>query len=221
MSGTPHANPIRVFLLDDHEIVRRGVAAILEAEDDLCVVGQAATAASAVHAIARGDVDVAVLDISLADGSGIDVCRALRQVAPSTRSVMLTSVVDERALIAAKDAGAAAFVVKSVDISELLHTIRRVGAGQSLLDAVDVRLAERSMGARGEAAVLGLTPQERAIFELLGRGYTNRQIAEEMLLAEKTVKNYVSNVLSRLGMARRAEAAALAARLDERARVWV
>lgn len=211
----------RVFLLDDHEIVRRGVAAILEAEDDLTVVGQAATAAAAVAAIARLDVDVAVLDISLADGSGIDVCRNLRQVAPATRSVMLTSVVDERALIAAKDAGAAAFVVKSVDISELLHTIRRVGDGHSLLDAVDVRLAERSMGARGEGAVLGLTPQERAIFELLGRGYTNRQIAEEMLLAEKTVKNYVSNVLSRLGMARRAEAAALAARLDERARVWV
>ena len=215
------ASPIRVFLLDDHEIVRRGVASILAAEADLVVVGQAATAAAAVHAVPRLDVDVAVLDISLSDGSGIDVCRTLRQVAPSARAVMLTSVVDERALIAAKDAGAAAFVVKSVDISALLHTIRRVGAGHSMLDAVDVRLAERSMGARGEAAVLGLTPQERAIFELLGLGYTNRQIAQEMLLAEKTVKNYVSNVLSRLGMARRAEAAALAARLDERARVWV
>jgi DNA-binding NarL/FixJ family response regulator len=220
MTG-PYPNPLRVFLLDDHEIVRRGVASILETEDDLTVVGQAATVVAALHSIPRLDVDVAVLDISLADGSGIDVCRALRQLAPSTRSVMLTSVVDERALIAAKDAGAAAFVVKSVDISELLHTVRRVGEGHSLLDAVDVRLAERSMGARGEAAVLGLTPQERAIFELLGRGYTNRQIAQEMLLAEKTVKNYVSNVLSRLGMARRAEAAALAARLDERARVWV
>ncbi len=133
---------------------------------------------------------------------------------------MLTSVLDERALIAANDAGAAAFVVKSVDTSELVRTVRRVGGGHALLDSVDVRLAERSMDARGEASVLSLTPQERVIFELLGRGYTNRQIAEEMLLAEKTVKNYVSNVLSRLGMARRAEAAALAARLDERARAW-
>lgn len=219
MTGAP-TKPIGVFLLDDHEIVRRGVASILEATDDLTVVGQAATAAAALRVIPRLDVDVAVLDISLADGSGIDVCRTLHRVAPSVRSVMLTSVLDERALIAANDAGAAAFVVKSVDPSQLLHTIRRVGAGYALLDSVDVRLAERSMHARGEAAVLGLTPQERAIFELLGRGFTNRQIAQEMLLAEKTVKNYVSNVLSRLGMARRAEAAALAARLDERARVW-
>src|SRR6056297_1903623 len=178
------ANPIRVFLLDDHEIVRRGVASILEAEHDLTVVGQAATAAAALRAIPHLDVDVAVLDISLADGSGIDVCRTLRRVASSVRSVMLTSVLDERALIAANDAGAAAFVVKSVDPSQLLHTVRRVGAGHALLDSVDVRLAERSMDARGEAAVLGLTPQEQAIFELLGRGFTNRQIAEEMLLAE-------------------------------------
>ena len=193
---------------------------LVEAEDDLTVVGQASTAGAATRSVPRLEVDVAVLDISLSDGSGIEVCRRLREVAPLVRSVMLTSVIDERALIAAKDAGAAAFVVKSIDTSELLHTIRRVGAGHCLLDSVDVRLAERSMDARGEAAVLDLTPQERTIFELLGRGYTNRQIAEDMVLAEKTVKNYVSNVLSRLGMARRAEAAALAARLDERSRVW-
>ncbi len=209
---------IRVFLLDDHEVVRRGIAAALEAEDDLTVVAEAGTAEEALAVVAECQPDVAVLDVRLGEGSGIDVCRQLRDDHPDVQTLILTSFDNDRALVDAGLAGASAFVLKQIRSAELVDTIRGVAAGRRYLDDAEVRLAVRRLRDSDEGRLDDLTPQELRIFELIGEGFTNRQIAQEMYLAEKTVKNYVSNLLAKLGMARRTEAAALAAKLDERQR---
>lgn len=209
-------DPIRVFLLDDHEVVRAGVAAVLDAEIDLEVVGQAESAAEALDAVASCLPDVAVLDVRLGDGSGIDVCADIRAHHPDVACLMLTSFDNDQALVDAWVAGAAGFVVKQIRGNALVESIRRVARGDVLLDDATARLAARRLDESGLGDLARLTPQERRIFELIGAGCTNRQIADELFLAEKTVKNYVSNMLAKLGMSRRTEAAALAARIDER-----
>jgi two-component system response regulator DevR len=207
---------IRVFLLDDHEVVRRGIAATLEAEADLTVVGEAASAAEALEAVRACDPDVAVLDVRLGDGSGIDVCRQITSEIEGVSALILTSFDSDRALVDAGLAGASGFVLKEIRGTQLIEAIRQVAAGRRLLDDAEVRLALRRLRESEEGRLYDLTPQERRIFDLIGEGRTNRQIAREMYLAEKTVKNYVSNLLAKLGMSRRTEAAALAARLEER-----
>lgn len=210
--------PIRVFLLDDHEIVRRGLRELLEAEDDLEVVGEAGTAEEAVGRIPATSPDVAVLDVRLPDGSGVEVCRDVRSARPELACIMLTSYADDEALFEAIMAGAAGYVLKQVKGAELVDAIRRVAAGQSLLDpAVTARVLDRlRRGSEEDERLRGLTEQEHKILALLADGMTNRQIAAEMFLAEKTVKNYVSNLLGKMGMSRRTEAAVYAARLAER-----
>ena len=211
---------IRVFLLDDHEVVRRGIAAALEAEEDLVVVGEASTADEAVAGIREHLPDVAVLDVRLGeDGhNGIDVCRQITTEFPDVHVLILTSFDSDRAIVDAGLAGAAGFILKQIRSNELVEAIRGVAAGRRYLDDAEVRLASRRLRDSEEGRLDDLTAQERRIFDLIGEGYTNRQIAQEMYLAEKTVKNYVSNLLAKLGMARRTEAAALAARLVERHR---
>jgi two-component system, NarL family, response regulator DevR len=207
-----------VFLLDDHEVVRTGLRALLEACDDIEVVGEAATVAEALERIPGARPDVAILDVRLPDGSGVEVCREVRSTSPEIACVMLTSYADDEALIASIMAGAAGYVLKQVGSLDLLETIRRAGAGQSLLDpALTERVLERLReGPQVDPRLATLTPQERRILDLIAEGYTNRQIAETMFLAEKTVKNYVSNLLAKLGMERRTQAATFAARLNER-----
>ncbi len=210
------ARVIRVFLLDDHEVVRAGVRAGLESQPDIEVVGESGDVATALAEITRCQPDVAILDVRLGDGSGIDVCRDITTTHPEIRTLMLTSFESDRALIDAGLAGAAGFVLKQIRSNELIDAIRLVADGRQLVEQAAVRLAMRRM-TQGEAGrLLDLTRQERRIFDYIGEGKTNRQIATEMFLAEKTIKNYVSNLLAKLGMARRTEAAALAARLDER-----
>lgn len=211
-------DPIRVFLLDDHEVVRRGIAATLDAEPDLTVVGEASNASDALAMVRRCKPDVAVLDVRLGDGSGIDVCRQITSEFENVRPLILTSFDSDRALVDAGLAGAAGFVLKEIRGRQLTEAIRHVASGRRLLDDAQVRLALRRLRESEEGRLYDLTPQERRIFDLIGEGWTNRQIAREMYLAEKTVKNYVSNLLAKLGMSRRTEAAALAARLDERHR---
>jgi two-component system, NarL family, response regulator DevR len=208
----------RVFLLDDHEIVRRGLRELLEAEDDLEVVGEASTAEEALARIPAVRPDVAVLDVRLPDGNGVEVCRDIRSEHPDVHCLMLTSYADDEALFDAIMAGAAGYVLKQVRGAELVDGIRRVAAGQSLLDpSVTSRVLERLRHAPEEdERFAGLTEQEGRILALLAEGMTNRQIAGEMFLAEKTVKNYVSNLLAKMGMQRRTEAAVYAARLAER-----
>ena len=207
-----------MFLLDDHEIVRRGLRELLEAEDDIEVVGEAGTAEEAVGRIPATSPDVAVLDVRLPDGSGVEVCRDVRSVRPELACIMLTSYADDEALFEAIMAGAAGYVLKQVKGAELVDAIRRVAAGQSLLDpGVTARVLDRlRQGTEEDERLRGLTEQEHKILALLADGMTNRQIAEEMFLAEKTVKNYVSNLLAKMGMSRRTEAAVYAARLAER-----
>ena len=207
---------IGVFLLDDHAVVRRGVADILSEEPDLAVVGQAGSAAEALAAIEACNPDVAVLDVRLGDGTGIEVCREIRSARPDVACLMLTSFADDHAAIDAAMAGAAGYVLKRVDTTELVDAIRKVAGGAQLLDRADVRMRLRRLRDSDEGVLRSLTPQEQRIFELIGEGLSNRQIAAEMYLAEKTVKNYVSNLFAKLGISRRTEAAALAARLDER-----
>jgi len=209
---------IRVFLLDDHEVVRRGVADLLGMEDDIEVVGEAGTAEQAVSRILATAPDVAILDVQLPDGSGVEVCREVRSVRPELVCLMLTSFAEDEALFEAIMAGAAGFVLKQVKGSDLVDSVRKVAGGESLLDPrTTQRVLERIRRAPEEDERLkGLTPQEKRILSLLAEGRTNRQIADEMFLAEKTVKNYVSNLLSKMGMSRRTEAAVYAARLAER-----
>jgi DNA-binding NarL/FixJ family response regulator len=207
---------IRVFLLDDHEVVRHGVRAALEAEDDMIVVGEAGDAAHATQAVRECAPDVAVLDVRLGDGNGIDVCREITSNFPDVKSLILTSFDSDRALVDAGLAGAAGFVLKQIRSIELIDAIRKVAAGRQILDDAQVRMAMRRLGESEEGRLFDLTPQEQRILEYIGEGMTNRQIAHEMYLAEKTVKNYVSNLLAKLGMSRRTEAAALSARLEER-----
>jgi two-component system response regulator DevR len=208
----------RVFLLDDHEIVRRGLRELLESEDDLEVVGEAATAEEALARIPATRPDVAVLDVRLAETSGVEVCRDVRSAHPEIQCLMLTSYADDEALFDAIMAGAAGYVLKQVRGAELVEGIRRVAAGQSLLDpSLTTRVLERLRHApEQDERFADLTDQERKILNLLAEGMTNRQIAAELFLAEKTVKNYVSNMLAKMGMQGRTEAAVYAARLSER-----
>ena len=209
---------MKVLLVDDHEIVREGLRAMLEAQDDIEVVGEAGTAADAVRRVGFDDPDVVVLDVRLPDGSGVEACREIRQRFPEVKVLMLTSFADEEALMSAIVAGAAGYVLKRIKGHDLVDSIRKVGRGESLLDpAMTERLFRRLRGDDPEDPLLArLSPQERAILEHIAEGKTNRQIAEEMFLAEKTVKNYVSNMLAKLGMHRRSEAAAYMARLSAR-----
>ena len=209
---------ITVFLVDDHEVVRTGLRALLEASDDIEVVGEAGTVAEALARILPAQPDVAILDVRLPDGSGVTVCREIRSTAPEIACVMLTSYADDEALVASIMAGAAGYVLKQVGSLDLLDTIRRAGSGQSLLDPVLTEhvLERLRVGPKTDPRLASLTPQERRILDLIAEGYTNRQIAEAMFLAEKTVKNYVSNLLAKLGMERRTQAATFAARLNER-----
>ena len=210
---------IRVFLLDDHEVVRRGLRELLEAEDDIEVVGEAGTAEEALGRIPPTKPDVAVLDVRLPDGDGVEVCRSIRSAHPEIACLMLTSFADDEALMSAILAGAAGYVLKQVRGSDLVDGVRRVGRGESLLDpSVTRRLFDRLRNQPADDELSGLTDQERRILELISEGLTNRQIGERMFLAEKTVKNYVSNLLAKLGMSRRTEAAVYAARLADRKR---
>jgi DNA-binding NarL/FixJ family response regulator len=208
---------LRVFLLDDHEIVRRGVRELLEAEEDLEVVGEAGTAEEALGRIPASRPDVAILDVRLPDGDGVQVCREIRSRHPEIACLMLTSFADDEALFSAIMAGAAGYVQKQVRGTDLVDGVRRVGGGESLLDpSLTTRVLERLRHPPEDDELAGLTGQERRILDHIAEGMTNRQIGEQLHLAEKTVKNYVSNVLAKLGMSRRSEAAAYAARLSER-----
>jgi DNA-binding NarL/FixJ family response regulator len=215
--GTASEAKIKVFLLDDHEIVRRGVRELLEAEPDVAVVGEAGTAASALARIPALRPDVAVLDVRLPDGDGVTVCRDIRSTMPEVACLMLTSFGDDEALFDAIMAGAAGYVLKQIRGTDLVGAVRTVASGQSLLDpqaASKVMQRMRDQTARADP-LAGLTGQERRILELIGEGLTNRQIGERMYLAEKTVKNYVSALFAKLGMERRTQAAAYAARIFE------
>ncbi|KMS78152.1 response regulator [Streptomyces leeuwenhoekii] len=208
---------IRVFLLDDHEVVRRGVHDLLAGEDDIEVVGEAGTAADALARIPATRPDVAVLDVRLPDGSGVEVCRDVRSRDESIRCLMLTSFSDDEALFDAIMAGASGYVLKDIRGGELLAAVRDVAAGGSLLDPVaTARVLERLRGGgpRTDDRLAHLTEQERRILELIGEGLTNRAIGERLHLAEKTIKNYVSSLLSKLGMQRRSQAAAYVARMQ-------
>jgi two-component system, NarL family, response regulator DevR len=208
---------IRVFLLDDHEVVRRGVRELLETADDIEVVGEAATATDAVARAVATSPDVAVLDVRLPDGNGIEVCRDLRSLLPDVRCLMLTSFTDDEALFDAIMAGASGYVLKEVRGAELIDSVRSVAAGHSLLDPLaTARVLERIRNPPRDALTASLSPQESAILDHLADGHTNREIAAAMFLAEKTVKNYVSNLLGKLGMTHRTQAAVYAARLAER-----
>jgi DNA-binding NarL/FixJ family response regulator len=206
---------IKVFLLDDHEIVRRGVRELLEAEPDLIVVGEAGTATSALARIPALRPDVAVLDVRLPDGDGVSVCREIRSRMPEVACLMLTSFGDDDALFDAIMAGAAGYVLKQIRGTDLVGAVRTIAAGESMLDpeaASRVMKRMRDQAVRSDP-LSGLTEQERRILELIGEGLTNRQIGERMFLAEKTVKNYVSALFAKLGMERRTQAAAYAARI--------
>ncbi|MFG2224637.1 response regulator [Streptomyces sp. NPDC050161] len=208
---------ITVFLLDDHEVVRRGVHEMLAVEDDIEVVGEAGTAADALVRIPATRPDVAVLDVRLPDGSGVEVCREIRAQNEDIACLMLTSFADDEALFDAIMAGAAGYVLKAIRGNELLAAVRDVAAGKSLLDPVaTARVLERLRGGadKGDDKLASLTDQERKILDLIGEGLTNRAIGERLHLAEKTIKNYVSSLLSKLGMARRSQAAAYVARMQ-------
>ncbi len=209
---------VRVFLLDDHEIVRRGVKDLIDHEPDLLVVGEAGTVDEAMERIPDVSPEVAVLDVRLGDGSGIEVCREIRSRHPEIACLMLTSYADDEALLASVIAGASGYVLKQVRGSELLRGIRQVSTGGSLLDpAISGRaMARLRATAQEDRRLASLTPQERRILDLLAEGLTNRQIGDELFLAEKTVKNYVSNLLMKLGMKHRTEAAVYAVRMAER-----
>lgn len=206
---------ITVFVVDDHELVRRGLIDLINVEEDLTVVGQAGTVRTALEEIKKDLPDVAVLDVRLPDGNGIELCREIRSIYPDTRVLMLTSFSDDEALLGAVMGGASGYVIKDIKSLDLLDAIRRVAGGELLLDAetttkLRTRLREASRPAGG---VEDLTDQERRVLEFIGEGLTNRQIANSMFLAEKTVKNYVSSLLSKLGLERRTQAAGLAVRL--------
>ena len=208
--------PIRVFLLDDHEIVRRGLADLIGLEKDMEVVGEAGSVHDALVRIPATRPDVAVLDVRLPDGSGVQVCREIRSTMPEVSTLMLTSYSDDEALFEAIMAGASGYVLKEIRGNDLIEAIRQVAAGNSLLDPVaTARVLERMRNGDGHDPRLdALSEQERRILELIGEGMTNRQIGEQMHLAEKTVKNYVSSLFVKLGMERRTQAAAFAARLS-------
>jgi DNA-binding NarL/FixJ family response regulator len=203
---------IRVFLLDDHEVVRRGIKELLESEGDIEVVGESGLAQEAARRIPALRPDVAILDGRLPDGTGMEVCRDVRSVDPSIKALILTSYDDDEALFSAIMAGAAGYILKQVRGNDLVHTVRRVAAGESTLDpSVTARVLDRVRnGPPRDSQLEALTTQEQKILELIGEGLTNRQIAERMYLAEKTVKNYVSSLLAKLGLTSRTQAAIFA-----------
>lgn len=213
---------IRVFLLDDHEVVRRGVHDILTAEDDIEIVGEAGTAEEALVRLPAARPDVAVLDVRLPDGNGVEVCREVRSRDEHVRCLMLTSYADDEALFNAVMAGASGYVLKGIRGSELVTAVRDVAAGRSLLNPVATqRVLDRlrnggAASSRPDERLAHLTEQERRILDLIGEGLTNRAIGERLHLAEKTIKNYVSGLLAKLGMERRSQAAAYVARLRAR-----
>jgi DNA-binding NarL/FixJ family response regulator len=222
----PINGKITVFLVDDHEVVRRGVHELLSVEEGIEVVGEASTAADALTRIPAARPDVAVLDVRLPDGSGVEVCREIRSKDESIRCLMLTSYADDEALFDAIMAGASGYVLKAIRGNELLTAVRDVAAGRSLLDPVATaqvleRLRRgndpdnpRNLKNAENDKLAGLTEQERRILDLIGEGMTNRAIGEQLHLAEKTIKNYVSSLLSKLGMERRSQAAAFVARMQ-------
>ncbi|MDT7569956.1 MAG: hypothetical protein QOE05_130 [Actinomycetota bacterium] len=202
---------IRVLIVDDHAVVRSGLRKVLEAEPDIEVVGDAATAAEALARVPATKPDVAVLDVRLPDGNGVSVCRELRSEMPDLACLMLTSFADDEALFDAIMAGAAGYVLKQIRGNDLVGAVRTVAAGGSLLDPkAAAAVMERMRAPKAADPLAALTDQERRILDLIGEGLTNRQIGERMFLAEKTVKNYVSNLLSKLGLQRRTQAAVLA-----------
>src|SRR5579863_997320 len=209
---------IRVFVLDDHEVVRLGLKDLLDGEPDMEVVGEAATAESAVSRVPVLGVDVAVLDVRLPDGDGVEVCREIRSASPGTACLMLTGYGDDRALLAAIMAGAAGYAMKQAIGTDVVDAVRAVAEGRS---ALGPEAAQRVMALLREKAettdpLAALSSQEKRVLELIGEGLTNREIAERMFLSEKTVKNYVSSLLTKLGMSRRSQVAALAARIGDR-----
>jgi two-component system response regulator DevR len=207
---------IRVFLLDDHEVVRRGLIALLESAPDIAVVGESGSAQEAVRIIPTLRPDVAVLDARLPDGDGVTVCREVRSIDPQIKALMLTSYQDDEALFDSIMAGASGYLLKQVRGTDVVEAVRTVAAGRSLLDPnVTQQVLERLRhpDRHDPAEFATLTPQERRILDLIAQGMTNRQIATELLLAEKTVKNYVSSLLGKLGVERRTQAAILANRL--------
>lgn len=209
---------IRVFLVDDHEVVRRGLIDLLSADPALDVVGEADSVAQALARVPALAPDVAVLDVRLPDGNGIELCRELLSRMPDLRCLMLTSFTSDEAMLDAILAGASGYVVKDIKGMELAQAIKDVGAGKSLLDnrAATALMAKLRGDAERSDPLAGLTQQERVLLDLLGEGLTNRQIAARMFLAEKTVKNYVSRLLAKLGMERRTQAAVFASNLDRR-----
>jgi DNA-binding NarL/FixJ family response regulator len=202
---------IKIFLLDDHEVVRRGVRDLLEAEADFTVVGEASTAAEALARVPAVRPDVAVLDVRLPDGNGVEVCRELKSSFPDLACLMLTSFADDEALFDAIMAGAAGYVLKQIRGSDLVGAVRTVAHGGSLLDPKAAGAVMARMRApKAPDPLAGLSEQERRILELIGEGLTNREIGQRLFLAEKTVKNYVSNLLAKLGFHRRTQVAVLA-----------
>lgn len=212
---------MRVFLVDDHELVRRGLRDLLGTAGDLQIVGEAATVREAITGIGATRPDVAVLDVRLPDGNGVELCREVRSRNPKVRALMLTSYADDDALLAAVLAGASGFVLKQILGANLIAAVRTIGQGGSLLDdrSTAALLAKLRNGKKEKEDPLAeLTGQEREVFHLIGEGLTNRQIAERMFLAEKTIKNYVSHILAKLDMQRRTQVAVMATKLRERER---
>ena len=215
--GPPQAPAIRVFLVDDHEIVRRGVRELLASAGGFEIVGEAATVVEAMSAVPAARPDVVVLDVRLPDGDGVQLTRELRSVLPDLACLMLTSYADDEALVEAVLAGAAGYVLKQIKGADLVAAVRTVAAGHSMIDSATTAsvMARLREGDRDDP-LAGLTVRERRILDLVGEGLTNRQIGEQLHLAEKTVKNYVSSVLAKLGMKRRTQAAVLATRMNRR-----
>ncbi len=208
---------LNVYLVDDHEVVRRGVRELLESEDDIVVVGEAGTQEEALAGIPDAHPDVVLLDVRLPDGDGIEICREIRSAAPEIACLMLTSFADDEAFLGAVIAGASGYVLKQIRGNDLVTSVRRAASGESLLDPTMVARARARLGRDLEDERLRpLSPQERRILELISEGMTNREIAEAMFLAEKTVRNYVSNLLLKMGVKHRTEAAVFAVRIAER-----
>lgn len=218
MSETPNVHPIRVAIVDDHEVVRVGLTELLSTQADCAFSGEAGTVEEATRLMQAAAIDVVLLDIRLPDGSGIDVCRTWKAVQPHTHVIMLTSFGDDDLLFAALEAGAAGYLLKNVRGRTLLDAIRTVADGGSILDpAVAEKVMRRAVSPKVTHDLLDdLTTQERRILELIADGMTNREIGEQVFLSEKTVKHYVSNILGKLGLNRRAEAAAYLARHEVR-----
>jgi two-component system response regulator DevR len=218
MGQTKDRSSLRIVLVDDHEVVREGLRALIDGHDGMEVVGEAGNAADGVRRVGYDAPDVVVLDMRLPDGSGVEACREIRDRWPDVGVLILTSYADEEALMSAIMAGAAGYVLKRIDSEALIEAIRKVGAGESLLDpAMTEALFERLRGHSIDDPLMArLSPQERRILDLIAEGKTNRQIADDLYLAEKTVKNYVSNLLAKMEMSRRSEAAAYAARVATR-----